>query len=98
MRRTHQLTVGTTRALKKAARFRRRLPAAILAERARTSRPTLARVEAGDPHVSIGIYASVLNGLGLVEGLSRLADLNVDEVGRALDEARLPERARRKND
>lgn len=103
MRHSHLLSVGTTRALKKlgadlkAARLRRQLPAAALAERARTSRPTLARVEAGDPHVSIGIYASVLNSLGLLHGLGQLADLSVDPVGRKLEEARLPQRARLKN-
>ncbi len=96
------LTVGTTRALKKlgadlkAARLRRRLPAALVASRARTTRPTLARIEAGDPHVSIGIYASVLNSLGLLDGLVLLADATVDVVGRNLEEARLPQRAREK--
>jgi hypothetical protein len=74
------------------------MPAAVLADRARTTRPTLARIEAGDPHVSIGLYASVLNGLGLIDGLGKLADIGTDEIGRQLEEARLPKRARGKDD
>lgn len=41
------------------ARRRRKLPMAVVAERAFTSRSTLQRVEAGDTNVSIGIYAGV---------------------------------------
>lgn len=37
------------------ARMRRRLPMCVVAERASTSRPTLSRLEKGDPSVSIGI-------------------------------------------
>ena len=42
------------------ARRRRKLPMAVVAERAFTSRSTLQRVEAGEASVSIGIYAGVL--------------------------------------
>ena len=45
------------------ARRRRRLPMAVLADRAFTSRATLQRVEAGDPAVSMGIYAAVMHSL-----------------------------------
>jgi transcriptional regulator with XRE-family HTH domain len=67
---------------------------AVLAERAFTSRSTLQRVEAGDTSVSIGIYAAVLQALGLLDGLSEIADTSRDSVGKALASAELPERAR----
>ncbi len=76
------------------ARRRRRLPMAVVAERAFTSRSTLQRVEAGDTNVGIGIYASVLNALGLLEGMGALADITHDTVGQALATAELPARAR----
>jgi len=76
------------------ARRRRRIPMAIMAERASVSRPTLSRVEKGDPGVSIGIYARVLFVLGLAERLGEVADVRSDEVGLALEEERLPLRIR----
>ena len=63
---------------------------AVVAERAFTSRSTLQRVEAGDTHVGIGIYAGVLQALGLLDGLSRIADIGNDSVGQALASAELP--------
>lgn len=65
---------------------------AVVAERAFTSRSTLQKVEAGEHSVSIGIYATVLQALGLLEGLSQLADLSHDTVGQALVNAALPKR------
>jgi len=72
------------------ARRRRKLPMAVVAERAFTSRSTLQRVEAGDTSVSIGIYAAVLQALGLLEGLGQVADISSDSVGQALASAALP--------
>jgi len=63
---------------------------AVVAERAFTSRSTLQRVEAGDTNVSIGIYAGVLHALGLLGGLSQVADISNDSVGQALARADLP--------
>ena len=63
---------------------------AAVAERAFTSRSTLQRVEAGDTNVSIGIYAGVLQALGLLDGLSQIADIGNDSVGQALASAELP--------
>lgn len=74
----------------KDARRRRRLPMAVVAERAFTSRSTLQRVEAGDTNVSVGIYAGVLQALGLLDGLSEVADIANDSVGQALASADLP--------
>ena len=65
---------------------------AVVAERAFTSRSTLQRVESGDTNVSIGIYAGVLQALGLLDGLSQIADIGNDSVGQALASAGLPKR------
>jgi transcriptional regulator with XRE-family HTH domain len=78
------------------ARRRRRLPMTVVAERAFTSRKTLQRVEAGDTNVSVGIYAGVLQALGLLHGLSQVADIGKDPVGQALASAGLPKRVRLK--
>jgi transcriptional regulator with XRE-family HTH domain len=72
------------------ARRRRGLPMAVVAERAFTSRSTLQKVEAGDTGVSIGIYAAVLQALGLLDGLDQVADIGNDSVGQALASAELP--------
>jgi hypothetical protein len=44
--------------------------------------------------VSIGIYAAVLQALGLFEGLSQLADPSRDTVGLAMATEKLPQRVR----
>lgn len=81
-----------------AARRRRRISTSLMAERAFIARTTLARVEKGDPTVSMGIYASVLFALGMAERLGALAAPQTDEVGLSLEAQRLPLRiARRKN-
>ncbi len=76
------------------ARRRRRIPVAIMAERASISRTTLSKVEKGEPGVSIGTYATVLFTLGLADRFASLADTNTDAVGRELEEERLPQRIR----
>jgi transcriptional regulator with XRE-family HTH domain len=78
------------------ARRLRRLTMAVVADRAFTSRSTLQRVEAGDPAVSMGIYAAVLHALGLLEGLGSLADPAHDPVGQSLASGFLPQRVRLK--
>ncbi|WP_373007010.1 helix-turn-helix domain-containing protein [Hyphomonas sp.] len=78
------------------ARKRRGLTMKTVADRAFTTRKTLARVEDGDHGVSIGIYASVLNALGLLDGLGDLADPANDAVGLSLSSADLPKRVRAK--
>lgn len=78
------------------ARKRRSLSMEIVAGRAFTSRKTLQRIEQGDHGVSIGIYASVLNALGLLDRLAVLADPLNDEVGMDLSSANLPKRVRSK--
>jgi transcriptional regulator with XRE-family HTH domain len=94
----HRPPAAVQRALRKLgadihdARRRRRLPMAVVAERAFTSRSTLQRIEAGDSNVGIGIYAAVLHALGLLDGLSQVADIRGDSVGQALASAALPKR------
>lgn len=63
---------------------------AVVAERAFTSRSTLQRVEAGDTNISIGIYPGVLQALGLLDGLIKVAHISNDSVGQALASAELP--------
>jgi transcriptional regulator with XRE-family HTH domain len=94
------LPIPVIRALRKLghdirdARRRRRIPVAILAERASISRMTLNRVEKGDPRVSAGAYATVLFALGMADRLADVADPRHDTVGLQLEEERLPERIR----
>ncbi|MXW83658.1 MAG: helix-turn-helix domain-containing protein [Rhodothermaceae bacterium] len=65
-----------------------------MAERAFLSRSTLARIEKGDPSVSMGAYLSVLAILGLARHLGQIADRTNDTLGLDLDEDRLPKRIR----
>jgi transcriptional regulator with XRE-family HTH domain len=74
------------------ARKKRRISTVSMAERAFISRGTLYKVERGDPSVSIGIYATVLAILGLVETLGTLADRRNDTLGLDIDEDRLPKK------
>ncbi|RLQ22257.1 XRE family transcriptional regulator [Seongchinamella sediminis] len=83
------------------ARKKRRISTVSMAERAFISRGTLYKVEKGDPSVSMGIYATVLSILGLVEGLGDVADRRTDILGLDIDEDRLPKKIqprRRKRD
>lgn len=92
----HHASSAVRRALRKLggdiqeARRRRRLPMSVVADRAFTSRPTLQRIEAGDPSVGMGIYGAVLQALGLLDGLGRVADVGGDSVGQALVSSELP--------
>jgi hypothetical protein len=52
----------------------------------------LHRVEQGDAGVSMGIYAAVLQALGLIDRLNQLADPTQDPTGLALASERLPQR------
>jgi transcriptional regulator with XRE-family HTH domain len=97
---TPALPIPVIRALRKLghdirdARRRRRIPVAIMAERASIGRMTLNRVEKGDPRVSAGAYATVLFALGMADRLADVADPRHDAVGLELEEEHLPERIR----
>ena len=94
------LPIPVSRALRKLgrdirdARRRRRIPTAIVAQRASISKPTFVKMEKGDPGVSIGIYATVLFVMGMAERLGELAAPKNDPVGLQLEEEHLPQRIR----
>lgn len=97
---TASLPLPVNRALRKLghdirdARRRRRIPTAILAQRASISRMTLLKIEKGEAGVSVGNFASVLFALGMADRLADVADPRHDAVGRDLEEEHLPERIR----
>jgi transcriptional regulator with XRE-family HTH domain len=97
-RTTPPLPLPVRRALKKLgsdirdARRRRRVKTTVMADRLQISRPTLRRLEQGDPRVSMGSYATALYVLGLVEGVGDLADIAHDSVGQQLAREELPHR------
>ena len=74
------------------ARKKRRISTVSMAERAFISRGTLSRLEKGDPSVSMGIYATVLSILGLIEELGQVADRSSDTLGLDIEEDHLPKK------
>jgi hypothetical protein len=66
----------------------------VIADRALTTRQTVARIERGDPRVAIGTWASVLFALGFANRLGDLAAPAGDREGLALEAERLPKRVR----
>ena len=76
----------------KLARLRRNLSVAQVAERAACSPLTVSRIEKGAPTVAIGIYLRVLYALQLDDDILSLA--KDDELGRALQDMKLPQRER----
>ena len=76
----------------KDARLRRRFSMETVCSRADISRPTLYKIENGDPSVSIGAYIQILRVLGLVGDLSLIA--KEDALGRRLQDESLPHRKR----
>ena len=71
------------------ARRRRQLPMAVVAERAFTSRDPSKGPRPATP-VSASALRRVLQALGLLDGLSQIADIGNDSVGQALASAELP--------
>ena len=69
------------------ARLRRKLAAALIAQRAGLDPKTLRRVERGDPSATLGAYANVLHTLGLEKDLALIA--KDDLLGRKLQDAGL---------
>ena len=66
------------------ARGRRKLTTTLFAERMGISRNTLARLESGDPAVSLGMYLKALRILGLESSLELVA--KDDPLGRKLQD------------
>lgn len=76
----------------KLARLRRRLNAALVAERAGISRATLVKIESGEPSVAMGSYFQVMRVLGLEQDFEKLG---VDDTfGRKLQDLDLVTRKR----
>lgn len=76
----------------KDARLRRRFSMETVCARADISRPTLYKVENGEPSVAIGIFVQVLRVLGLTGDLGIVA--KEDALGRRLQDEDLPLRKR----
>lgn len=76
----------------KDARRRRHIKTAVMADRLLVSRPTLRRLEHGDPSVAMGTYATALYVLGLIEHVHDLASISKDSVGQRLAAEDLPKR------
>ncbi|MFT4729631.1 MAG: transcriptional regulator with XRE-family HTH domain [Granulosicoccus sp.] len=90
------VTPGTKRELRllgtnlRESRLRRELPQSLIAERASVSTDTIGRIEKGDPTVSVGAYAMVLQALGLLEGWGNIADSLGDELAKEQLRKRAP--------
>lgn len=76
------------------ARRKRRLTVAMMAERTAVSKGTYARIERGDPSVSMGAYAMAMFVLGFGDEAFRVSDPARDETGLLLEQERLPKRVR----
>lgn len=74
------------------ARLRRKFSTTMVAQRAGIARNTLRAIERGDASVTFGAYANVLLCLGLEKNLALIA--RDDELGRKLQDANLPTKAR----
>lgn len=76
----------------KDARLRRRFSMEVVSKRAGISRPTLYKIEQGDPSVTFGHYVQVLRVLGLLDDLALIA--KEDPLGRRLQDESMPQRER----
>jgi transcriptional regulator with XRE-family HTH domain len=71
----------------RAARLRRKLTQALLAERVGVALPTIRKLEAGDPRTSLATVIRVLQALGLAQDIDKLAVQ--DDIGRELQDIEL---------
>jgi transcriptional regulator with XRE-family HTH domain len=73
------------------ARLRRKLTAEIVAQRAGTTRQTIAKIESESPAVKIGTYVALLQALGLLKGWGDIDDPVGEQMARddLLQRARL---------
>jgi len=76
------------------ARLRRDISTVLFCERVNVSRDTLHRMEKGDPSIAIGNYLCALRVLGLDKDFDAIAQN--DELGRRLQDAKLPVRRTRR--
>ncbi len=71
------------------------LTAEQVCQRAAISRPTLRKIEKGDPTVTLETFLNVLRALGRLETVVDVLDPYESELGRARADMLLPERVRR---
>ncbi|MCW2833257.1 MAG: putative Transcriptional regulator, helix-turn-helix XRE-family [Nocardioides sp.] len=71
------------------------LTAEQVCQRAGISRPTLRKVETGDPTVTLETFLNVLRALGRLDTVVDVLDPYESELGRARADTLLPERVRR---
>jgi transcriptional regulator with XRE-family HTH domain len=71
------------------------LTALQVCQRAGISRPTLRKVESGDPTVTLETFLNVLRALGRLDSVVDALDPYETDLGRARADQSLPERVRR---
>lgn len=76
------------------ARIRRRMSQDELALACDISRRTLYRIESGEAGIAVGNIFAVLWKLGLLDSTSVVANPDLDEHGKILESARMPQRVR----
>lgn len=76
------------------ARIRRKLTMTVVAERAGISRETLSKIQKGNPNVSMGAYAMVMQALGMGTEWMDFADIKNDIYGQIIEDENLPKRVR----
>jgi transcriptional regulator with XRE-family HTH domain len=91
MPRVRRLLAGFGNQLK-LARLRRRYSTEVVAQRAGITRPTLSKIEQGDPSVSLGAYVRVMQALRLEGDIAKLAADDV--LGRKLQDAEITPKLR----
>ncbi|MCA0392535.1 MAG: helix-turn-helix domain-containing protein [Proteobacteria bacterium] len=77
----------------RAARLRRKLTQAMVAERVGVTLPTIRKLESGDPTSSLATVIRVLQVLGLAQDIDKLAA--EDTLGRQLQDSELKQPRRR---
>ena len=80
----------------RSARIVRRITLAQMAEIVSISKPTLCKVEKGDPSVAFGVYVHVIYELGLDDRVSNLVNLTHKNVDLEIVDVDLPKRVRHK--
>ncbi len=76
------------------ARKRRNLTMEEMSSRMFITRKTLARLEKGDPGVSLAVFTSALWVLGLDDNLKNIAEPSQDTIGIFHERKKLPKRVR----
>jgi transcriptional regulator with XRE-family HTH domain len=71
------------------------LTADLVCQRAGISRPTLRKIETGDPTVSLEGFLNVLRALGRLDALVTSVDPYETELGRVRADQTLPQRVRK---